>query len=79
MARKNALAGLWWGGGKGVIWRENDHPFQDRQFRNTLFQSYGCLVRFLFFVCVFFFSIHASKTTITQNNKNKNKNKTGDF
>ena len=41
MGRKNALAGLWWGGGKGVIWRESHHNYTDRQFRDTLFKEYG--------------------------------------
>mmetsp|Transcript_31424 Transcript_31424/g.50899 ORF Transcript_31424/g.50899 Transcript_31424/m.50899 type:complete len:490 (+) Transcript_31424:24-1493(+) len=41
MGRKNALAGLHWGGGKGVIWREEEHPYTDRCFRDTLFKEYG--------------------------------------
>lgn len=41
MGRKNALAGLWWGGGKGVIWRESDQDYKDRKFRDTLFKEYG--------------------------------------
>ena len=43
MGRKNALAGLWWGGGKGVIWREDSHNYTDRQFRDVLFKEYGCV------------------------------------
>eukprot|EP01084_Bolivina_argentea_P241938 406010_1 len=41
MGRKNALAGLWWGGGKGVIWREDNHAYLDRHFRDVLFKEYG--------------------------------------
>ena len=41
MGRKNALSGLWWGGGKGVIWREAEHKYTDRQFRDILFREYG--------------------------------------
>lgn len=44
MGLKNALAGLHWGGGKGVIWRENDNNDQkpdDPQFRKIMFEDYG--------------------------------------
>ena len=41
MCRKNALAGLWWDGGKGVIWSENDHDYKDRNFRDALFKEYA--------------------------------------
>ena len=47
MGRKNALAGLWWGGGKGVIWRENNHNWNDREFRNKLFKDYGEFISML--------------------------------
>lgn len=44
MGRKNALAGLWWGGGKGVIVRDPDAPYLDESFRSTLFREYGSFV-----------------------------------
>ncbi len=44
MGRKNALAGLWWGGGKGVIVRDPDAPYQDESYRSTLYREYGSFV-----------------------------------
>ena len=41
MTHKNALAGLWWGGGKGVISRPKDVDFKDPEIRQTLFEEYG--------------------------------------
>ena len=45
MGLKNALAGLYWGGGKGVIWRETSDSanaaYKDNQFRKTMFEEYG--------------------------------------
>jgi leucine dehydrogenase len=41
MGRKNALAGLWWGGGKGVIARPPGREHTDPAFRAKLFQDYG--------------------------------------
>jgi glutamate dehydrogenase/leucine dehydrogenase len=41
MGRKNALAGLWWGGGKGVIARPPGNLHRDPVFRAELFQDYG--------------------------------------
>jgi leucine dehydrogenase len=41
MGRKNALAGLWWGGGKGVIARPPGQQHTDPAFRAKLFQDYG--------------------------------------
>jgi glutamate dehydrogenase/leucine dehydrogenase len=41
MGRKNALAGLWWGGGKGVIARPPGQRHDDPVFRAQLFQDYG--------------------------------------
>ncbi len=32
MGRKCALANLWHGGGKGVIWREDSHDYMNRLF-----------------------------------------------
>lgn len=44
MGRKNALAGLWWGGGKGVIARRPGDGFRDALFRQTLYREYGTFV-----------------------------------
>jgi glutamate dehydrogenase/leucine dehydrogenase len=41
MGRKNALAGLWWGGGKGVIARPPGEQHSDPAYRARLFQDYG--------------------------------------
>jgi leucine dehydrogenase len=41
MGRKNALAGLWWGGGKGVIARPPGQQHTDPAYRTKLFQDYG--------------------------------------
>ncbi len=44
MGRKNALAGLWWGGGKGVIARNPDAPYSDAEYRKTLYREYGSFI-----------------------------------
>ena len=44
MTHKNALAGLWWGGGKGVIARNNAHDFRDPELRKSIFQEYGTFI-----------------------------------
>lgn len=44
MGRKNALAGLWWGGGKGVIARPPKTPFEDVDYRRVLYREYGSFV-----------------------------------
>lgn len=41
MSRKSALAGLWWGGGKGIVVRRNDAPWQDPGYRRVLYREYG--------------------------------------
>ncbi|MEZ4384574.1 MAG: Glu/Leu/Phe/Val dehydrogenase dimerization domain-containing protein, partial [Nannocystaceae bacterium] len=41
MTRKNALAGIWWGGGKGIIARDPEAPFRDPAYRRTLYREYG--------------------------------------
>ncbi len=41
MSRKSALAGLWWGGGKGIIVRKPDSPWRDPGYRRTLYREYG--------------------------------------
>jgi leucine dehydrogenase len=44
MTRKNALAGLWWGGGKGVMARNSDVDRDDRGVRDSLYREYGELM-----------------------------------
>jgi glutamate dehydrogenase/leucine dehydrogenase len=44
MSRKNALAGLWWGGGKGIIARQDEVDFRDPEYRRRLFREYGRFV-----------------------------------
>ncbi|UCE85424.1 MAG: Glu/Leu/Phe/Val dehydrogenase [Deltaproteobacteria bacterium] len=44
MGRKNALAGLWWGGGKGLIADPADGRAADAGFRRTLYREYGAFV-----------------------------------
>jgi glutamate dehydrogenase/leucine dehydrogenase len=41
MGRKNALAGLFWGGGKGVIQRQAGERYKDPEYRRTLYEEYG--------------------------------------
>lgn len=41
MSRKNALAGLWWGGGKGIIARQDGERFRDLDYRRVLYREYG--------------------------------------
>ncbi len=44
MSRKNALAGLWWGGGKGIIARQPGDLWRDSGYRKTLYREYGTFV-----------------------------------
>lgn len=44
MGRKNALAGLWWGGGKGVIAARRDDRAGDAAFRRALYREFGAFV-----------------------------------
>jgi len=44
MTRKNALAGLWWGGGKGVMAHNPDQVKTDVQLREDIYQDYGRLL-----------------------------------
>jgi len=44
MTRKNSLAGLWWGGGKGVIARDDKIDNKDPKVRESIFKQYGELV-----------------------------------
>ncbi len=41
MGHKNALAGLWWGGGKGVVARQPDTDHTDPAVRKALYHDYG--------------------------------------
>jgi leucine dehydrogenase len=41
MTRKNALAGLWWGGGKGVMSFNPALDKMDKQVRKELYEDYG--------------------------------------
>jgi glutamate dehydrogenase/leucine dehydrogenase len=41
MTRKNALAGLWWGGGKGVMARNPDIDTSNQDIRTYLYREYG--------------------------------------
>ena len=44
MTQKNALAGLWWGGGKGLIAGGDDDRWRDPGFRRRLYREYGTFV-----------------------------------
>jgi glutamate dehydrogenase/leucine dehydrogenase len=42
MGRKNALAGLWWGGGKGLIaFSPDSNPTKNAEARRQVYQEYG--------------------------------------
>jgi glutamate dehydrogenase/leucine dehydrogenase len=41
MGRKNALSGLWWGGGKGIIARPPADRYEEPGFRARLYRAYG--------------------------------------
>ena len=44
MTRKNALAGLWWGGGKGLIARAPGEAYRDQGRRAELYRDYAAFV-----------------------------------
>lgn len=44
MGQKNALAGLWWGGGKGVIARRPQVDHLDPQVRGRIYRDYGRMI-----------------------------------
>lgn len=44
MTRKNALAGLWWGGGKGVMAVNPDIDIRDPEIRAYLYREYGLFI-----------------------------------
>lgn len=44
MTRKNALAGLWWGGGKGVMAHNPEIDKHDPRIRTSIYREYGELM-----------------------------------
>ncbi|MBT8381845.1 MAG: leucine dehydrogenase [Ignavibacteria bacterium] len=44
MTFKNALAGLWWGGGKGVIAHNSQHDKSDPKIREKIYSEYGAFM-----------------------------------
>jgi glutamate dehydrogenase/leucine dehydrogenase len=44
MTLKNALAGLWWGGGKGVMAQGTGRDDRSPEFRRLVYQEYGELI-----------------------------------
>ncbi|UCH83851.1 MAG: Glu/Leu/Phe/Val dehydrogenase [Candidatus Latescibacterota bacterium] len=48
MGQKNALAGLWWGGGKGVVARRKGLDHRDSEVRRAVYLDYG---RFMTGLC----------------------------
>lgn len=44
MGQKNALAGLWWGGGKGVIAKQAEKDYRDLKLREAIYQDYGYFI-----------------------------------
>jgi glutamate dehydrogenase/leucine dehydrogenase len=44
MTHKNALAGLWWGGGKGVMARRPDVDPENPEVRKYLYSEYGSFI-----------------------------------
>jgi len=44
MGHKCALAGLWWGGGKGIIARQPGNEWCDAEYRGQLYAEYGRFV-----------------------------------
>ncbi len=44
MTRKNALAGLWWGGGKGVMAHNPKYDKMDAKLRESVYKDFGRLM-----------------------------------
>ena len=44
MTFKNALAGLWWGGGKGVVAHNPKYDKTDSKIRNMIYKEYGTFI-----------------------------------
>ena len=47
MTFKNALAGLWWGGGKGVIAHNPVYEWNDPEVRKHIYKEYILMARFM--------------------------------
>jgi glutamate dehydrogenase/leucine dehydrogenase len=60
MGQKNALAGLWWGGGKGVIARRPGQDHRDPDLRRAVYQDYG---RFMSGLCGCYVTAEDAGTT----------------
>jgi leucine dehydrogenase len=41
MSRKSALAGLWWGGGKGIVDKQIEEKFKNNEMKKLIFNEYG--------------------------------------
>ncbi|MCB1603173.1 MAG: Glu/Leu/Phe/Val dehydrogenase dimerization domain-containing protein [Gammaproteobacteria bacterium] len=41
MTRKNALANLWWGGGKGIMIHNQNFDKNNPEYRNSIYRNYG--------------------------------------
>ena len=44
MTRKNSTAGLWWGGGKGIISQVPGDAHADPDYRSSLYRAYGAFI-----------------------------------
>jgi leucine dehydrogenase len=60
MGQKNALAGLWWGGGKGVIARRSGVDHRDTGIRTGVYRDYG---RFMSGLCGCYVTAEDAGTT----------------
>lgn len=60
MGQKNALAGLWWGGGKGVVARRKDRDHLDPGVRRSVYRDYG---RFMSGLCGCYVTAEDAGTT----------------
>ena len=60
MGHKNALAGLWWGGGKGVIGRIPNRDHLNPEIRAQVYQDYG---RFMSSLCGCYITAEDAGTT----------------
>ncbi|MCP4678465.1 MAG: Glu/Leu/Phe/Val dehydrogenase [Deltaproteobacteria bacterium] len=60
MGHKNALAGLWSGGGKGVVARQPDMDYRNPEFRRVLYRDYG---RFMSGLCGCYITAEDAGTT----------------
>ncbi|MEJ2720476.1 MAG: Glu/Leu/Phe/Val dehydrogenase dimerization domain-containing protein, partial [bacterium] len=60
MGQKNALAGLWWGGGKGVVARRTGKDHRDGEVRRAVYEDYG---RFMTGLCGCYVTAEDAGTT----------------